>query len=109
MTTTTLRELLFDSRDGEWGQGDPGEGRVKMHAIRGTDFPDIREGNFDAVPVRYLETRHADRKRLQLNDILLETAGGTAGRPTGRTALITRRVLDLVKTLHALVSPAFSE
>ncbi|SJM34031.1 restriction endonuclease subunit S [Mesorhizobium delmotii] len=94
MTTTTLRDLLIDSRDGEWGESQAGAGRVRMRVIRGTDFPDVRQGDFQGVPLRYLEQRHAIRKRLQFNDILLETAGGTADRPTGRTALVTRRVLD---------------
>src|SRR5262249_18731303 len=91
---TILRELLADSRDGEWGSGEEGAERVRMRVIRGTDFEDIRHGDFADVPIRYLERRHADPKRLQLDHILIETAGGTAERPTGRTALVTRRVLD---------------
>jgi type I restriction enzyme S subunit len=94
MRETTLREILLDSRDGEWGKGELATGRVKMRVIRGTDFPDVRQGNFQRVPVRYLEQKHADRKRLRQDDILIETAGGTADRPTGRTLLVTRRVLD---------------
>ncbi|MGQ4274700.1 restriction endonuclease subunit S [Terrihabitans sp. B22-R8] len=94
MQTTTLRELLVDSRDGEWGKGEPAEGRVQMRVIRGTDFPSVRLGDFRGVPVRYLERRHANRKRLDLGDILIETAGGTADRPTGRTIFVTPNVLN---------------
>ncbi|MEZ0083785.1 restriction endonuclease subunit S [Bradyrhizobium japonicum] len=94
MKETTLRGLLADSRDGEWGKGEFAQGRLEMRVIRGTDFPDIRQGEFGNVPVRYLEQKHADRKRVQLDDILIETAGGTADRPTGRTARVTQRVID---------------
>jgi len=59
-----------------------------MAVIRGTDFEDVRVGRFDAVPNRYLLTHHADRKRLQPWDIVLETAGGSKDRPTGRSLLI---------------------
>ncbi|MBN9478917.1 MAG: restriction endonuclease subunit S [Bordetella sp.] len=93
---TTLRPLLLDTRDGEWGKGEPAEGRVEMHVIRGTDFAAVREGQTDGVPVRYLEQRHADRKRLQPWDIVFETAGGSPDRPTGRSILMTPRAFELL-------------
>lgn len=65
-----------------------------MAVIRGTDFPSVRIGDYSAVPIRYLEERHAERKRLRSWDILIETAGGSPDRPTGRTLLITPRVLQ---------------
>lgn len=93
---TTLRPLLLDTRDGEWGKGEPAEGRVEMRVIRGTDFAGVREGQIDGVPLRYLEQRHADRKRLQPWDIVFETAGGSPDRPTGRSILLTPRTFELL-------------
>ena len=93
---TTLRPLLLDTRDGEWGKGEPAEGRVEMRVIRGTDFGAVREGQVKGVPVRYLEQRHADRKRLQPWDIVFETAGGSPDRPTGRSILLTPRTFELL-------------
>lgn len=93
---TTLRPLLIDTRDGEWGKGEPAEGRVEMRVIRGTDFGAVREGQVGAVPVRYLEHRHAVRKRLQPWDIVFETAGGSPDRPTGRSILLTPRTFELL-------------
>lgn len=93
---TTLRPLLLDTRDGEWGKGEPGGDRTEMRVIRGTDFAALREGQVDTVPTRYLERRHADRKRLQSWDILIETAGGSPDRPTGRTVLLTPRTFELL-------------
>lgn len=93
---TTLRALLTDTRDGEWGKGEPGTSRIEMRVIRGTDFAAVREGQMHTVPTRYLEVRHADRKRLQEWDIVIETAGGSPDYPTGRTILVTPRTLELL-------------
>lgn len=93
---TTLRPLLLDTRDGEWGKGEPGADRVEMRVIRGTDFDAVRQGQVERVPTRFLERRHADRKRLQLWDIIFETAGGSPGRPTGRSILVTPRTIELL-------------
>lgn len=86
---TTLRDLLLDSRDGEWGKEKPFEQSVHMQAIRGTDFEDVRVGNTSSVPARYLADRHATRKKLQKWDIVFETAGGSKDRPTGRSVFLT--------------------
>lgn len=85
----TLRDLLLDSRDGEWGKGEPFDQSVHMQAIRGTDFEDVRLGNISSVPDRHLDARHAARKKLQKWDIVFETAGGSKDRPTGRSVLLT--------------------
>lgn len=94
MSKTTLRALLQDSRDGEWGKGEPGLGRRMMSVIRGTDFPAVRVGDLEGIPRRYLEERHATRKRVQPWDILIETAGGSPDRPTGRTLLLKPSLFD---------------
>ena len=86
---TTLRDLLLDSRDGEWGKGEHFENSVEMAVIRGTDFDAVRVGSLERVPVRHLATRHAARKALRNWDIIIETAGGSKDRPTGRTLLLT--------------------
>ncbi|WP_454683383.1 restriction endonuclease subunit S [Ancylobacter moscoviensis] len=93
---TTLSPLLLDTRDGEWGKGEPGTDRVEMRVIRGTDFDSVRQGQVGSVPTRFLERRHADRKRLQPWDIIIETAGGSPDRPTGRTILVTPRTIELL-------------
>jgi type I restriction enzyme, S subunit len=90
---STLRELLAHTRDGEWGSEVASRTSVAMRVIRGTDFGAIRLGNIKLVPVRQIEADAAERKRLEPWDILIETAGGSTGRPTGRTVLITPRTL----------------
>lgn len=86
-------DLLLDSKDGEWGEGAPGVGLVAADMIRGTDFAELNSPA-KVLPRRYVNEKHAARKRLQLGDIVFEMAGGTAKQSTGRSALITKAFLD---------------
>lgn len=93
-------DLLEETKDGEWGSDAPGPGRAESYVVRGTDFPAVRQGDFSSVPRRFIEERLLERKRLSAGDVLIETAGGSKGRPTGRTLLVTR---DLVEHFNGAV------
>ncbi|MFJ3937835.1 restriction endonuclease subunit S [Streptomyces parvus] len=98
MTGWTKRrfgELVTESKDGDWGLGEAAEGFAPFHVIRGTDFDNVRRGNVSAVPMRHISERTAWRRALRPGDILLETAGGSRNRSTGRSLLIDQRVMDL--------------
>ncbi len=95
--TVNLRSLLVHTRDGEWGAANPDDGLVPVRVIRGTDFEPVRRGDLTTVPTRYLRAEHSARKALRPGDILIETAGGSKGRPTGRTLLIQARTLEGVE------------
>jgi type I restriction enzyme S subunit len=88
-----LRDLLIATKDGDWGKSEPQEGYVPYRVIRGADFPAARLGQTSALPLRYLAARTVTGRTLRSNDILIETAGGTKDRPTGRTLLITDPLL----------------
>src|SRR5260370_11908910 len=89
----TLAKLLLNTRDGDWGQETPSSDYKPYKVIRGTDFPSVRFGDFAGVPIRYISGSSQERRTLQPNDIIIETAGGSHERPTGRTLLITERLL----------------
>ena len=89
-----LKNLLEFTRDGEWGKGAPDDGLMEMAVIRGTDFSSIRQGDVSAVPRRFIPRKAAARKALSPGDILIETAGGTKDRPTGRTVYLSQRIFD---------------
>jgi type I restriction enzyme S subunit len=91
--SSALRDLLVHTRDGEWGADAPSKGMVPMRVIRGTDFDAVRLGSLADVPIRYIAADVAERKSLCSWDVLIETAGGSKGRPTGRTLLVHPRVL----------------
>lgn len=80
-------DLLVDSRDGEWGQGQSVIGHQLCEVIRGTDFSHLHEPAV-SLPQRWIKDHLLERKRLQIGDIIFEMAGGTAKQSTGRSALL---------------------
>ncbi|MFE6551718.1 restriction endonuclease subunit S [Streptomyces sp. NPDC057746] len=89
-----FRDLLTATKDGDWGKGEPQQGYAPAHVIRGTDFTEVSLGRIAGVPLRYLAEKTVHRRLLRADDILIETAGGSRDRPTGRTALISQEILD---------------
>ena len=83
-----FRNLLIETKDGEWGQADPFPESVEMVVIRGTDFESVTQGLLVCVPVRHIAGKAAARKTLVPLDILIETAGGSKGKPTGKTTFL---------------------
>ena len=90
MTTDPVlfSDLLIETKDGEWGEGQETPGHVLCDVIRGTDFADLNSPEVQ-LPQRWIPEHLVDRKALMAGDVILETAGGTAKQSTGRTALIT--------------------
>ena len=82
-----FEEILIESKDGEWGQGQEAVGHRRAIVIRGTDFAEI-DNPTKQFPERWIKDNLVERKRLQPGDVLLETAGGTAAQSTGRSALL---------------------
>jgi hypothetical protein len=92
-----LKALIQESKDGEWGKDQSFEDAVEMTVIRGTDFDSVRVGETNALPVRFIPKRIADRKVLQADDIIFETAGGSKNRPTGRSVFLKSYLLQRSK------------
>jgi type I restriction enzyme S subunit len=86
-------DLIAETKDGEWGEGQEAPGHVLCDVIRGTDFADLHAPGIE-LPQRWIPEHLVARKALTADDILIETAGGTAKQSTGRTALITKEFLD---------------
>ena len=89
-----LRDILAYTRDGEWGAGDINANLIPMRVIRGTDFEAVNRGSLANVPIRHIRPDVSARKTLEPWDILIETAGGSKNRPTGRTLLVHPRILE---------------
>lgn len=92
-----LRNLLVETKDGEWGQAEPFDGSVEMAVIRGTDFDTAKKNHLIGVPVRHIAGKAAGRKTLQPFDILIETAGGSKGKPTGKTTFLRPALFERSK------------
>lgn len=94
-SSALLQDLLSTTKDGDWGKDSPDAGYVAYRVIRGTDFPNVRTGDKSSVPLRYLKQATALRRALEPDDILIETAGGSRDRPTGRSLFISRKTLKM--------------
>ncbi|MGD1901730.1 MAG: restriction endonuclease subunit S [Geitlerinemataceae cyanobacterium] len=84
---TPFSELLIESRDGEWGKGEPEVGHLEAVLIRGTDFANINDPGL-TLPHRWIKEHLVERKKLQAGDIVFEMAGGTSKQSTGRNAIL---------------------
>lgn len=84
---TQFSALLVDSKDGEWGENEHSVGLREAIVIRGTDFQHLDDPNYEC-PRRWIPDHVVEKKRLRPGDIVLETAGGTSTKPTGRSALL---------------------
>src|SRR5258706_2777987 len=85
---TPFSEILADSKGGEWGEGEETVGSREAIVIRGTDFSSINNSAAE-FPRRWIKNHIVERKALRAGDIILETAGGTSSKSTGRSALLT--------------------
>lgn len=93
-TMVPIGEMIHYSRGGGWGEEDPFEGAVRVAVVRGADFPSIEKGGYGGLPIRFEKQSKVESVALREGDIVLENSGGTGTRPTGRTILVTRRLLD---------------
>ncbi len=94
INSVTFSKLLLDTKDGDWGKSEACQGFLPYRVIRGTDFADTNSGNLSNIPIRYLAESSAQRRTLQPDDIIIETAGGSNDRPTGRTLLVKRKLIE---------------
>lgn len=97
-------ELLEKTIGGDWGKEEPDKKHTeKVRILRGTDLPNVYVGNDDSVPVRYVESKKLESRKLEDGDIVIEVSGGSPTQPTGRSLYITQDILD---RLDGVVEPA---
>lgn len=89
----SLAEVVVHRVGGEWGEDCPGEGRVQVRVVRGTEFRAWERDKAKDAAVRWiLSTRLASRE-LRAGDIVIEISGGGPEQPVGRTLLIDQETL----------------
>ncbi len=86
-------DLLAYAMGGGWGDEEPSEHTQPCYVIRGTDLATVRLGSLEGVPRRFESEKRLAGRSLKDGDIILEISGGSKGQPTGRTALMTERLL----------------
>lgn len=64
-------DLIAETKDGEWGEGQEAPGHVLCDVIRGTDFASLNAPGIE-LPQRWIPEHLVARKALAADDILIE-------------------------------------
>lgn len=89
-----IKALVSETIGGGWGVEEAGPEDTAVRIIRGADFPEVQLRRTTSAPVRFETQSRAAPRILRVGDIVLEISGGTRDRPTGRTVLITQKLID---------------
>ena len=91
-----LRDYISETIGGDWGKSAPEENNNTMvYCVRGADIPSMEYGNKGNAPIRYILEKNYKNKKLDPNNIIIEISGGSPTQSTGRTAFITKSILNM--------------
>ncbi len=94
-----LMNFVSEMKSGDWGKAKSTDNFIKPATIiRGTDFCNVANGQKSDAPIRYLKTATIQKKHLIANDVLIEISGGSPTQSTGRSLLITDKLLNRYNT-----------
>lgn len=80
---------------GGWGEDEQKQGfPCGAYVIRGTDFSNIKNGEWMQCPYRYHKKSNYMARKLSPWDIIIEISGGTQEQPVGRTLIVTPDLLE---------------
>ena len=90
-----LNELIDSTIGGDWGKDSPQDNYIsEVYCVRGADLPYMEYGSLGKSPVRYILEKNKNNKELSDGNIIVEISGGSPTQSTGRTAYITKQILD---------------
>lgn len=84
-----LHEMIEYTSAGGWGEEVTRPGLEPVRIVRGADFPEAEFQSLTNCPVRFEAPARIANRQCRPGDIILESSGGTATRPTGRTVYLT--------------------
>jgi type I restriction enzyme S subunit len=88
----SLSNLIYESKNGDWGSESISEESTKCFCIRGADINGLNGIENFNPPVRYIDKSHSNRL-LKADDLIIEISGGSPTQSTGRMAHISQDVL----------------
>lgn len=93
-STQSVKNLMRESKNGDWGKDKQENDNTKVFCIRGADI-DALNGQSDKLepPIRYIEKNHLNRL-LKPHDLIIEISGGSPTQSTGRIAHIGENVFN---------------
>lgn len=95
----TLADLAVHVLGGEWGQPDTPEtpdhdaDGVRVRVVRGTEFRDWERAKGRTAALRRLSPASLERRRLRVDDLVVEISGGGVHQPVGRVLRIDEAAL----------------
>ncbi|MDL2341981.1 MAG: restriction endonuclease subunit S [Patescibacteria group bacterium] len=90
---SSIQELVYKAKNGDWGNSDQGGDSIKAHCIRGADIDGLNGVTAFDPPLRYIKRKNGNRL-LKENDLIVEISGGSPVQSTGRMAHISEYVID---------------
>ncbi|MCL2500419.1 MAG: restriction endonuclease subunit S [Defluviitaleaceae bacterium] len=91
----TFNDLISTTLGGDWGKDlSVGNNTQEIYCIRGTDIPDVNNGNKGKLPIRYILPKNYASKKLAAGDIVVEISVGSPTQSTGRCVMISQSLLD---------------
>lgn len=90
-----LSEIIDTFISGDWGNENYSEETPQeIHCVRGADIVPIWNGQYSAIPQRFVSSRTLSSKRLKEGDIIIEKSGGSPTQSTGRTAYVSKELAE---------------
>jgi len=81
-----LEDFILANNTGDWGIDAITDGYFKVGCVRGADILALTD-----LPIRYIKN---EEKLLSEHDIIIEVSGGSPTQATGRSAYVTKGVIE---------------
>ena len=91
----TLLDIVEKWFSGDWGKESPCEdAQNQICCIRGADIVPIANVDFKDIPIRFVSDRSLANRSLREGDIVIEKSGGSPTQSTGRSAFISKELME---------------
>jgi len=91
-----LRNVVQYYIGGGWGKEEKDKTfNTPAYVIRGTDIPQIEQGDVSTVPLRFHKASNFESRELNFLDIIIEVSGGSKRQPVGRTTLVNKSLIEM--------------
>lgn len=92
----SLKDFIHRQISGDWGKNLADEiYNHEVYCIRGADINAVNEGNYNDLPIRYIEAK-AKTKFLEEGNIIIEVSGGSPTQSTGRVCYVRGKSINII-------------
>lgn len=92
-----LSDIIDEFIPGDWGNDYSSDHTPNaVRCIRGADLEDVNKNINDNIPYRYIGNLSLKNRKLEIGDIIIEKSGGSPTQSTGRTAYLSKDLLESI-------------